>query len=169
MSIRNRGFEIVQDKNRTAFDVFTDEKKKQHKFPTKITLPTRADTRSAGYDFYIPKDLTLLPMQKTIIFTDVKAYMQQDEVLEIYIRSSLAIKQGVMLSNNVGIVDASYYNNENNDGNIAIPLVNTTGRAVELKAGDRIAQGIFKKFLVADEEEEVLTSKRIGGLGSSGE
>lgn len=164
---KQRGFEIVRDTSRTAFDVLTDEKKKQHKFPTEIKLPTRADKGSAGYDFYIPKDIMLLPMQKTIVFTDVKAYMQSDEVLEIYIRSSLAIKHGLMLSNNVGIIDSSYYSNEGNDGNIGIALVNTTGRAVELKAGDRFAQGIFRHFLVAD-EDEVLASERKGGVGSSG-
>ena len=162
-----RGFEVVRDNARTAKEVFTDEKKRKHEFPIDIKLPTRADVRSAGYDFYLPKDLKLLPMQKTIVWTDVKAFMQPDEVLEIYIRSSLAIKQGVMLSNNVGIVDSSYYGNESNDGNIGIAIVNTTGTTVELKAGERIAQGIFKKFLIAD-EDNTISSERTGGFGSSG-
>lgn len=162
-----RGFEIVRDSARTAYDVFTDEKKNKHQFPKTITLPTRTDPHSAGYDFYVPKDFELLPTQKTILFTDVKAFMQPDEVLEIYIRSSLAIKQGLMLSNNVGIVDSSYYNNEGNDGNIGIALVNTSGKVIHLKEGDRVAQGIFKHFLVAD--EDVPTSEaRTGGFGSSG-
>lgn len=164
---KQRGFEVVDDKHRTAFEIFTDEKKRKHQFPLEIKLPTRADGGSAGYDFYLPKDLKLLPMQKTLVFTDVKAYMQPDELLEIYIRSSLAIKKGLMLSNNVGIVDSSYYNNEGNDGNIGIALVNTTGITVELKAGERIAQGIFKKFLVID-EDVVESDKRVGGIGSSG-
>lgn len=161
-----RGFEVVKDEARTAYDVFTDEKKKTHKFLSDITLPTRADKGSAGYDFYIPKDITLLPAQKTIIFTDVKAYMQEDEVLKIYIRSSLAIKKGLMLSNNVGIIDASYYENEGNDGNIGIPIVNTSGKAVELVKGDRIAQGIFQKYLEAD-EDITQSDVRTGGFGSS--
>ena len=163
-----RGFEVVTEKKRTAFDVFTDEKKRTHNFPMEIKLPTRSDKRSAGYDFYLPKDLKLLPMQKIIVWTDVKAFMQPDELLEIYIRSSLAIKNGIMLSNNVGIVDSSYYNNESNDGNIGIALVNTTGTTVELKAGSKIAQGIFKKYLVAD-NDETQHELRIGGFGSSGQ
>lgn len=168
MSKKVRGFEVVADEHRTAFDIFTDEKKKEHRFPTDITLPTRADERSAGYDFYVPKDVQLLPAQKTMIWTDVKAYMQPDEVLELYIRSSLAIKQGIMLSNNVGIVDSSYYSNEGNDGNIAVALVNTSGKAVTLKAGERVMQGIFKKYLVAD-VDETLKVERTGGIGSSGQ
>lgn len=164
---KQRGFEIVADKHRTAFDTLTDEKGKKLAFNTDIKLPTRSDPRSAGYDFYNPKDIQLLPAQKTIIFTDVKAYMQDDEMLKLYIRSSLAIKQGIMLSNNVGIIDASYYNNEDNDGNIGIALVNTSGRAVTLKAGERIVQGIFVNFLTADEDAPT-SDKRIGGMGSSG-
>lgn len=164
---RQRGFEVVQDKHRTAFDIFTDEKKIQHKFPTKIQLPTRADGKSAGYDFYVPKDIQILPSQKTSFQTDVKAYMQEDEVLMLYIRSSLAIKQGLMLSNGVGVIDASYYNNTSNDGNIGISIMNTSGKAVTLKAGERVMQGIFKKYLIAD-TDETLQDERIGGIGSSG-
>lgn len=164
---KNRGFEVVENHARTAFDIFTDEKGNKHNFPTEIKLPTRADKGSAGYDFYLPKDLTIMPMQKTLVWTDVKAYMKPDEVLYLYIRSSLAIKQGLMLSNNVGIVDASYYNNEGNDGNIGIALVNTTGKAITLKKGERLAQGIFGKFFLAD-EDETTKDKRDGGVGSSG-
>lgn len=152
--MKTRGFEIVKDDCRVHAD-------------KEITLPTRADDRSAGYDFYNPATITLEPAQKTIIFTDVKAYMQNNELLEIYIRSSLAVKKGLMLSNNVGIVDSSYYNNPSNDGNIGIPLVNTSGKKVTIAEGERIAQGIFKNFLVAD-NDNVLASKRKGGFGSSG-
>ena len=162
-----RGFEAVAKEHITAYNVFTDEKGVKHSFAKEITLPTRADKHSAGYDFYIPKEVVLAPMQKTIIWTDVKAYMQKDEMLNIYIRSSLAIKQGIMLSNNVGIIDSSYYNNEGNDGNIGVSLVNTTGKTVTLAEGSRFAQGIFVKYLVAD-EDNVLASGRAGGIGSSG-
>lgn len=162
-----RGFERVAEKNRTAFTIMTDEKKVKHNYPVEIKLPTRADPRSAGYDFYLLKDVKVLPMQKIIIWTDVKAYMQEDEVLKVFIRSSLAIKNGLMLSNNTGIVDSSYYGNPGNDGNISVSIVNTTGTTVELKAGDRIVQGIFEKYLVAD-EDTTLSETRVGGTGSSG-
>jgi len=167
MSKKQRGFEVVKDEHRTAFDVFTDEKKKTHQFAKEVKLPKRADDKSAGYDFYLPKELEVLPMQKTLLPLDVKAYMQENELLEIYIRSSLAIKQGLMLSNNVGIVDASYYNNEGNDGNITLALVNTTGKTIKLGEGERIAQGIFKNYLLADEDAPT-SKERKGGMGSSG-
>lgn len=161
-----RGFEVVADKHRTAFSVLTDEKKNKITIPIEIKLPTRASAKSAGYDFYIPKDVQVLPGKKTIIWSDVKAFMQPDEVLQIYIRSSKGIKEGLMIPNNVGIIDSDYYSNEGNDGNIAIALVNTSGVAVNLKAGDRIAQGIFIKFLTTDETVDTV---RKGGIGSSDE
>lgn len=164
---KTRGFTVVNEKHKTAFNILIDEKKKEYRFPVEIKLPTRSDPRSAGYDFYLPKDITIFPKEKAIVWTDVKAYMQSDEVLEIYIRSSLAIKQGLILCNNVGIIDSSYYSNEGNDGNIGLALYNTTGKTIKLAAGERIAQGIFKKYLTIDEDNPAST-ERTGGIGSSG-
>lgn len=162
---KTRGFEVVT--KRTAFKVLTDEKKNKLSFPIEIQLPVRADARSAGYDFFNPKEIQILPGYTQVIFTDVKAYMQPDEVLKVYIRSSLAVKKGLQLANNVGIIDSSYYGNPDNDGNIGIAIKNTSGTAVTLNAGDRIAQGIFVPYLVAD--EDVASGERTGGFGSSGE
>lgn len=164
---KQRGFEVVQDEHRTAKEVYKSDAGKTFEKYADITLPTRADEESAGYDFYTPVDIELLPAQKKLVFTDVKAFMQKGEMLELYIRSSLAVKKGVMLSNCVGIVDKSYYSNESNDGNIGIALVNTSGKTVKISAGERIAQGIFKEYLVAD-KDEVQNDKRVGGIGSSG-
>jgi len=161
-----RGFSIVSEAHR------------QHKQNVKvgnkvitvhhdIDLPVRADERSAGYDFYCPIDIMLHPGEKKIIFTDVKAYMLPDEVLSIYPRSSMGIKKGLMLSNTVGVIDSSYYENESNDGNIGLPLLNTSGKGLVIKAGERVAQGIFTKYLVAD-QDNTLSDTRTGGIGSSG-
>ena len=130
-------------------------------------LPTRADKKSAGYDFYLPCDITLKPHETKLVFTDIKAYMRDDEVLMLFIRSSVGVKLGVTLANGTGIIDASYYNNLDNDGNIGIALYNNSIKTVELKGGDRIAQGIFMKYLVAS-NEDILNASRQGGFGSSG-
>lgn len=165
---KTRGFEEVASQFRTAFDTFIDkEKKTEHKFPKTITLPKRADKGSAGYDFYLPKDIRVLPHETVILQSDVKAYMQEDEVLLLYVRSSLGIKKGLSLPNGTGIIDSTYYNNPSNDGNIGIALYNNTGTTVEMKAGERVVQGIFTKYLTAD-NDEVLAEVRTGGTGSSG-
>lgn len=166
MTEKIRGFEVVKEDARVAHETFKGENGKVVQIPVEIKLPTRADSKSSGYDFYLPKELRLEPMQKTVVFTDVKAYMQDDEELLLFIRSSLAIKQGLMLSNNVGKIDSSYYNNEDNDGNIGVPLVNTTGKTIILQAGTRFAQGTFYKYLTAD-VDDTLHEERKGGFGSS--
>ena len=151
--MKTRGFEIVDDKFR--------------KYPNvDIQLPKRGDSRSAGYDFYSPCDITLQPGEKILLFSDVKAYMQDDEVLMLYVRSSIGIKKGLVLSNGTGIIDSSFYNNPSNNGNIGIALHNTTDKVVEIERGERVIQGIFMKYLVAD-EDNVIHQDRVGGIGSS--
>lgn len=164
--MKTRGFEIVKDAHRqhkTVLNMYGEYKE----IYAPITLPTRSDPRSAGYDFYAPIDIQLLPAQKTILWLDVKAYMGEDEVLNIYPRSSMGIKNGLMLSNTVGIIDASYYENPGNDGNIGLALLNTSGISINIKKGDRIAQGIFTKYLLADNDAPT-SDIRVGGMGSSG-
>lgn len=133
----------------------------------KTHLPVRSDGASAGYDFSTPVDVQVLPGHTEVVWTNVKAYMEQDEVLQIFVRSSIGIKKGIVLANGTGIIDASYYNNEGNEGNIGIALKNTTGQTVEFKAGERIAQGIFTKYLTADDDAPT-NDTRTGGIGSTG-
>ncbi len=163
---KTRGFEEVQEAHKQHGKTVSANGKTLTIYPD-TQLPVRADSASAGYDFFSPVDITLLPMQKTILATNVKAYMLEDEVLKLYPRSSMGIKKGLMLSNTVGIIDSSYYGNESNDGNIGLPLLNTSGKAIEIKRGERVCQGIFVKYLVAD-EDNVLSETRTGGTGSSG-
>ena len=89
-------------------------------------------------------------------------------MLTIHIRSSLAVKRGLVLMNSVGIVDADYYNNEENEGHIYIALWNRGQEAVVIERGERIAQGIFQKYLTVTEDAAGLGSVRTGGFGSTG-
>ena len=130
-------------------------------------LPVRGSSKSAGYDFSSPIDVVIEPHSSVLIWTNIKAFMQDDEVLEVYIRSSTAIKRDLILKNTVGIIDSDYYSNEGNDGNIGICLYNTTYAPREIKKGERIAQGVFKKYLIAD-DDVCLNDVRVGGIGSSG-
>ena len=148
-----RGFEVVSDEFRKHPNV-------------EIQLPTRGSKISAGYDFYLPCDLILQPGEKTCVWSDVKAYMQEGEVLMLHVRSSIGIKKGLMLSNITGVIDADYYNNPNNNGNIGIALYNYSNETVELKRGERICQGVFIPFLVADNGNT--DKERTGGIGSTG-
>ena len=132
-----------------------------------IRLPVRGTSQSAGYDFFCPKDVTVMPGATEKIITGIKAYMQPGEVLMLFPRSSFGIKHNIGLANTVGVVDADYYNNPDNEGNIIIAVRNNGKRPLTICAGDRFAQGIFLPFLPAD-DTEVLKKERVGGLGSTG-
>lgn len=129
-------------------------------------LPVRADAGSAGYDFFLPEDIVLPPGDVKLVFTDVKACMAPNEVLFLTIRSSLA-KKGILLANAPGVVDASYYDNPTNEGNIGLLLFNTNSSVYRLWTGDRVAQGIFLRYLTVT-DDQVLAAQRTGGYGSSG-
>ena len=76
------------------FEVVKDEFRKHGN--VEIKLPVRGDKRSAGYDFVTPVDIELAPGERKLIFTDVKAFMQDDEVLELHVRSSIGCS-GIIL------------------------------------------------------------------------
>ena len=131
-----------------------------------ISLPTRKTAFSAGYDIATAEEINLLPFQVTLVPTGIKSYMQADEYLGIHIRSSVAIKQKITLINNQGIIDSDYYNNVENEGHIMIPVYNYNQEVVKLEKGTRIAQGIFYKYLSADDDSA--EGLRVGGIGSTG-
>lgn len=130
-----------------------------------ITLPTRKTRFSAGYDIEVAEDVYLAPGESKVFPTGIKAYMQYDEVLEIYIRSSIGIKHGVKLSNSTGIIDADYYDNPRTQGHIMMALKNCGTDVFSVPKGTRVAQGIFQKYLVCDGDD--VTTERNGGIGST--
>jgi len=134
-----------------------------------INLPVRSTANSAGYDFEAAED-TVVPafkpgMAPTLIKTGIKSYMQPDEMLCLYNRSSNPKKKGLILANSVGIVDSDYYENPDNDGLIMFAFYNVKDEDVEIKKGERIGQGIFQKYFVADGDNA--DGKRTGGFGST--
>ena len=144
-----RGFEVVIDNKRKTVG--------------NITLPTRGSRTAMAYDFYANNDYIIEPNAIAKVWTDVKAYMQENECLIINVRSSMCGK--FMLANSAGWIDSDYYANENNDGNIGIFLKNISNEVQTIRKGDRIAQGAFFKFLVADSGNT--DNIRTGGFGST--
>jgi dUTP pyrophosphatase len=117
-----------------------------------------------AYDFYANANYTVKPNEIVKIWSDVKAYMGDDECLILNVRSSMGGK--FMLANSQGWIDSDFYGNESNDGNIGIFLKNISNETLEIKSGDRIAQGAFFNFLVADNGNT--DNERKGGFGSTG-
>ena len=143
-----------------GFEVVTNNKRKTL---GEIMLPTRGSSTAMAYDFYATDDYVVAPNSIVKVWTDVKAYMQKNECLILNVRSSMGGK--FMLANTSGWIDADYYSNEDNDGNIGIFLKNISKKTQYINRGERIAQGAFFNFLVADNgnTDEV----RKGGFGST--
>lgn len=131
-----------------------------------IPIPSRGTSAAAGYDFISPIDVTIQPGDTFIIWTDIKVQIPSNEVFKIYPRSSMAIKRDLILKNSVGIIDADYFENTSNDGNIGIALWNTGKIPQTIKQGEKIAQGIFEQYNTTVEFK--LAFERQGGFGSTG-
>ena len=86
--------------------------------------------------------------------TGIKACMNEDEVFYIYIRSSIGYKYNVTLANNVGVIDSDFYNNPENEGHFSVKLINHGDKDLEININDRIAQGIFMKYLLTEDDEK---------------
>lgn len=156
-----------------------------------IPLPERKTSKSAGYDIGVIHPMVYAgllegldiqrawaavpkihgqaivvkePDKKSIILpTGIKAYMQNDEYLSMAVRSSAGIKLGIIQANPTSIIDADYYNNPDNEGHIMFAIHNDF--IIFDKPIMNIAQGVFLKYLVADNGNN--DNERIGGIGST--
>ncbi len=134
-----------------------------------INLPVRKTKYSAGYDIEAAED-TIIPSFKkgdapTLIKTGIKAYMEDDEVLLLYNRSSNPKKKGLILANSVGVIDKDYYGNPDNDGHIMFAFYNIKEEDITIKKGEAIGQAVFQKYLIAD--NDTAEGQRLGGFGST--
>ena len=148
--MKTRGFLVVKNELRKHKDV-------------DIQLPQRGTSKAMAYDFFSPVDMIIKPNQVGKIWTDVCAYMQDNECLILNIRSSQGGK--VILTTIQGWIDCDYINADNG-GNIGIFLKNISDEDYIIKKGDRIAQGAFFNFLISDNGNT--DTVRTGGYGSTG-
>ena len=148
-----------------SFNQFIKDIKDDEKLYNSYGVPVRKTKNSAGYDFEAIEDLKLKAGECKRIPLGIKVKMEEDEFLQIVVRSSMGFKYNVRMTNQVGIADADYYNNESNEGHIFISLQNHEEKDFELKKGEGICQGIFLKYLKVEDDnvEEI----RIGGYGST--
>ena len=134
-----------------------------------INLPVRKTKYSAGYDIEAAEDVIIPSFKKgmnpTLIKTGLKAYMQDDEMMLLYNRSSNPKKKGLIMANSVGVIDKDYYGNPDNDGHFMFAFYNIKEEDVLIKKGEAIGQAIFQKYLVGDNDAP--EGERVGGFGST--
>ena len=128
-------------------------------------LPRRSTKNSAGYDFFAINEITIKPGEIVKIPTGYKANFGTDEVLMLFVRSSMGFKYNVRMCNQVGIIDSDYYNNPDNEGHIYVALQNEGTKDYVIGKNEAYAQGIFVNFLLTDDDNAC--EERNGGIGST--
>ena len=162
----------------------------------KAKLPVYSTKLAAGADFFCAEDVVIPSIWKQIIksiklkvfenfsskiemnesidikptpvHTGIKADMMEDEALLLFNRSSNPKKLGLVLANSVGVVDADYFESEENDGEIIFAFYNFKPWDVKIKVGDKVGQGVFQKYLRPTKNCIVADVDRTGGFGSTG-
>ncbi len=129
-----------------------------------IILPKRATVGSAGYDFFAPEEFTLASNESIKIATGIRVKIENGWVLQVFPRSSLGFKFRLRLDNTVGIIDADYFNADN-EGHIFIKMTNLGDKSLTVEKGRAFAQGIFTPFGITVDDE--VFCERKGGFGST--
>lgn len=130
-----------------------------------IKLPTRATTSSAGYDFVTPFDIDLEPGESMKIPTGIKCQIDGNYFLGVFPKSGLGFKYSLRLCNTVGIIDADYFNNSDNEGHIWVKIQNDGVKPLHVDEGKAFCQGIFLPYGITDDDNA--SGIRNGGLGST--
>ena len=163
------------------------------KYPDAV-LPVRKTAKSAGYDFTVAEDIIVPSHQKlsdkfpknqfnlvslegmsiltknlkakpTLVPSGIKCELNDNTYLELSVRSSCPLKYWLILANGVGIIDADYYNNPDNEGHIYFQMINLSPFDIQLHKGDVIGQGIIKPYLITEDDNAF--GDRLGGFGST--
>lgn len=134
-----------------------------------FNLPTRKTKYSAGYDFECIETVIIPPYKPgdkpSLVPTGVKAKMEEDEFLMLVNRSSNPKKKNLVIPNSMGIIDADYYENPDNDGEMMFAFYNLGEEPVVIEKGYAIGQGIFQKYYKT--EDDIAEGERLGGFGST--
>lgn len=128
-----------------------------------IEKPSRSTEKAAGYDIRSITSGVIAPGEAMVFETGLTAYMKENEYLSLFIRSGMAFKSDLVLQNATGIIDADYYGKH-----IKIKIRNEGKEEYEIKAGDRIAQGIFMPYLLTDDDADYEKQEREDGFGHTG-
>jgi len=125
----------------------------------KYKLPKKGSKYAAGYDFYNPEEVIIEPHQIKYVKTGVKAKFPKDKALLLLNRSSNPKKKNLVIANGVGLIDADYYNNDDNEGEIAFAFMNISNEPIIIKKDEKLGQGMFIKYynvsnFIEEESEE---------------
>ena len=131
-----------------------------------VSLPAYGTDESAGFDLAAALDVTVPPRQIVLVRTGLVIEVPSGHFLAIFARSSTPLKRGLMVSNGVGVIDPDY---SGPDDEVMIQVLNITDGPVEVRRGDRIAQGIvLQSPRVTWQEVTAIREVTRGGFGATG-
>lgn len=130
-----------------------------------ISFPQAATGHAAGFDLASAVDMEIPPRSIRLVGTGLVIGVPDGYFLGIFARSSTPLKRGLMVANGVGVIDADYCGPADE---VKIQLLNLTDTPVQIKRGDRLAQGIvLPSPRIEWEEVDELTAPTRGGFGST--
>ena len=135
-----------------------------HRLDPAVSLPAYETSGSAGFDLAASADMTVEPGQVVLVPTGLVIEVPAGHFLGVFARSSTPLKRGLMVANGVGIVDSDYCGPADE---IKIEVVNFTAAPVQVRRGDRLAQGVIMSYARADWQEGAVERATRGGFGST--
>lgn len=131
-----------------------------------MSLPSYGTSEAAGFDLASAHDIVVQPRQIVLVRTGLVIQVPTGYFLAIFARSSTPLKRGLMVANGVGVLDPDY---SGPNDEVMIQVLNVTESDVQIRRGDRLAQGIVLPAprVTWDEVSEILEITR-GGFGATG-
>lgn len=130
-----------------------------------IDMPRRKTRKSAGYDIVAPETVFIQPHKFVLIPTNIKVSVEDNEFVMVVPRSSLYKKHKLIMVNSVGVIDADYFGNPDNDGNVGALLLNDSDDVQVIGKNEAFAQAIIMEYKVTDDDNA--DGERLGGYGST--
>ncbi len=141
-------------------------------------IPRRQTEGAAGYDLHALEEFEIAPGQRVHVRTGLVIRPPEGYHTEILPRSGNAFKYGVMLTNNVGLIDRDFAGQTDEimvmlyrvPGMYRVPGRPPDVAPTHFNKGDRIAQLVIRKTEVMELVEVSRPPLEIarGGLGSTG-
>jgi dUTP pyrophosphatase len=131
-----------------------------------VSLPAYGTSEAAGFDLAAAHDVVVAPGEVVLVKTGLVIEVPVGCFLGIFARSSTPLKRGLLVANGVGVVDPDY---SGPTDEVMIQVLNFTETPVQIRRGDRLAQGIVLPAARVSWEEvgEIRTVAR-GGFGGTG-
>jgi len=131
-----------------------------------LPLPVYATAGSVGFDLLCRETVEILPRQIALVPGNVIVRIPAGYFLMLTLRSSTPRRKGLLIPNGVGIIDQDY---AGEGDELKVQVLNFGDEAVEVKRGERIAQGLFIPVVHVQWEEIEEVGQGRGGFGSTGE